>query len=218
MVVAETRAQAMDAAEAVAIDYEELPFVLHSADAIKPGAATVWDEVPDNVLIDTTFGDKAATDRAFADADHVVKMEFNVGRVTAVTMELRAALGHFDAATQRYTLYAGGGGAVKHKQELADVLGVPRDQRARALLRRRRQFRRAQPALCRVRPGAVGVEEARPAGEIHRDALGGLPLRLPGPRPAHQASSWRCARTASSWRCAPTTSATSARCAFRCRR
>ena len=128
MVVAETRAQAMDAAEAVEVEYEELPFVLHSSDALKPGAPAVWDEAPDNVLIDTWFGDKAATDAAFAEADHVVKMEFNIGRVTAVTMELRSALGHYDKATQRYTLYAGGGGAVKHKQELAGVLGVPPDK------------------------------------------------------------------------------------------
>ena len=128
MVVAQTRAQATDAAEAVEVEYEELPFVLHSGDALKPGAPTVWDEAADNVLIDTWFGDKAATDAAFAAADHVVKKEFNIGRVTAVTMELRSALGHYDPATQRYTLYAGGGGAVKHKQELASVLGVPHDK------------------------------------------------------------------------------------------
>ena len=128
MVVAQTRAQAMDAAEAVEVEYEELPFVLHSGDAMKPGAPAVWDEAADNVLIDTQFGDKTATDAAFAAADHVVKKEFNIGRVTAVTMELRSALGHYDPATQRYTLYAGGGGAVKHKQELAGVLGVPHDK------------------------------------------------------------------------------------------
>ena len=128
MVVAETRAQAMDAAEAVTVDYEELPFVLHSAEALNSSAPPVWDEAPDNVLIDTRFGDKEATDKAFAAADHIVKMDFNIGRVTAVTMELRGALGHFDAATQRYTLYAGGGGAVKHKQELAQVLGVTADK------------------------------------------------------------------------------------------
>ncbi len=128
MVVAETRAQAMDAAEAVTVDYEELPFVLHSAEALNSSAPPVWDAAPDNVLIDTWFGDEAATDKAFAAADHVVKMDFNIGRVTAVTMELRGALGHFDAATQRYTLYAGGGGAVKHKQELAQVLGVTADK------------------------------------------------------------------------------------------
>ena len=128
MVVGATRAEALDAAEAVAIEYEELPFTLHSTDAMKPGAPAVWDEVPDNVLIDTTFGDRAATDQAFAVADHIVKMDFNIGRVTAVTMELRGALGHYDAASQRYTLYAGGGGAVKHKQEMAQVLGVPADK------------------------------------------------------------------------------------------
>ncbi|HYJ43001.1 MAG: xanthine dehydrogenase family protein molybdopterin-binding subunit [Tardiphaga sp.] len=128
MVVAQTRAQAMDAAEAVEVEYEELPFVLHSGDAMKPGAPAVWDEAADNVLIDTQFGDKTATDAAFTAADHVVKKEFNIGRVTAVTMELRSALGHYDPATQRYTLYAGGGGAVKHKQELAGVLGVPHDK------------------------------------------------------------------------------------------
>ena len=128
MVVAQTRAQAMDAAEAVEVEYEELPFVLHSGDALKPGAPAVWDEAADNVLIDTWFGDKTKTDAAFAAADHFVKKEFNIGRVTAVTMELRSALGHYDPATQRYTLYAGGGGAVKHKQELADVLGVPHDK------------------------------------------------------------------------------------------
>ena len=69
MVVAQTRAQAMDAAEAVEVEYEELPFVLHSGDALKPGAPAVWDEAADNVLIDTQFGDKAATDAAFAAAD-----------------------------------------------------------------------------------------------------------------------------------------------------
>jgi carbon-monoxide dehydrogenase large subunit len=128
VVVAETRNQAMDAAEAVEVEYEDLPFVLHSAEALESKAPPVWDQAADNVLIDTWFGDKEATDRAFAQADHVVKKEFNIGRVTAVTMELRAALGHYDPATQRYTIYAGGGGAVKHKQELAQVLGVPQDK------------------------------------------------------------------------------------------
>ncbi len=58
-------------------------------------------------------------------------------------------------------------------------------QGARAVVRRRRQFRRAQPALRGVRAGDVGLEEGRPPGEIHRNALGSLPHRLSGPRPAH---------------------------------
>ena len=124
MVVAETRAQALDAAEAVEVDYDELPFVTDTDAAHAPGAPTVWDEVPDNVLVDTTFGDPQATERAFAAADHVVTMDFCIGRVTAVPMEPRAALGHYDAATGRYTLHAGSGGAVRQKHELASVLGI----------------------------------------------------------------------------------------------
>ena len=128
MVVAETKAQAMDAAEAVEVRYEELPFVLHSEDAMGSGAPALWDEVIDNILVDTQFGDAAATDAAFARAAHVVTRKFHIGRVTGVPMEPRAALGHYDAATGRYTLYAGSGGAVRQKNELATVLGVPPDR------------------------------------------------------------------------------------------
>ncbi len=128
MVVAATKAQAMDAAEAVQVQYQELPFVLHSEAAMRSGAPVVWDEVPDNVLVDTRFGNAEATDRAFAGAAHVVKKKFHVGRVTGVPLEPRAALGHYDAATGRYTLYAGSGGAVRQKHELATVLGVPPDR------------------------------------------------------------------------------------------
>jgi carbon-monoxide dehydrogenase large subunit len=125
MVVAETRAAAMDAAEAVEVRYEELPFVLHSEDAMRSGAPVIWDEAPDNILVDTLFGDREATDRAFAVAAHVVAKDFHVGRVTGVPMEPRAALGHYDAASGRYTLHAGSGGAVRQKSELANVLGIP---------------------------------------------------------------------------------------------
>ncbi len=128
MVVAETRAQAMDAAEAVQVQYEELPFVLHSEAAMRPGAPAIWNEAPGNVIVDTRFGDAAATERAFAGAAHVVTRKFHVGRVTGVPLEPRAALGHYDAASGRYTLYAGSGGAVRQKHELATVLGVPPDR------------------------------------------------------------------------------------------
>ena len=128
MVVAETEEQALDAAEAVQIDYEELPFVTDERAALEPGAPAVWDEVPDNCFIDTMFGDVEATDRAFAAADHVVKMDFHIGRVTAVTMEPRAALGAFDPDSGRYALHAGSGGAVRQKHELAYVLGVAPSQ------------------------------------------------------------------------------------------
>ncbi len=128
MVVAETEAQAQDAAEAVAVDYEVLPFVLDQREAIKPGHTPVWDETPDNCFVDTTFGDVEATNRVFANADHVVSMEIYIPRVTGVTIEPRSALGDYDPATGRYLLHCGGGGAVRQKNELALVLGVEPDQ------------------------------------------------------------------------------------------
>jgi len=126
VVIAETGDQALDAAEILEVEYEELPWVAHSEDALNSGksAPTVWDEVPDNVLVDTVFGNREATDRAFAAADRVVKMKFCIGRCTAVALEPRAALGHYDASNGRYTLYAGGGGAVRYKKDLAELLGI----------------------------------------------------------------------------------------------
>ena len=124
MVVAETQAQALDAAEAVEVDYEELPFALDAEAALAPGAVSIWDEIPDNVPVDTYFGDAKAAEAAFARADHVVRMDFHVGRVTAAALEPRAALGEYDAKTGRYTLHAGTGGAVRQKRELASVLGI----------------------------------------------------------------------------------------------
>jgi aerobic carbon-monoxide dehydrogenase large subunit len=124
MVVAETREQALDAAEAVMVDYEELPWVADTEAALAPGAPVIWDEVPDNVLVDTYFGDPQATDRAFAAADHIVKMDFHIGRVTAAAIEPRAALAFYDANKDHYTLDAGSAGAVRQKHELAVVLGI----------------------------------------------------------------------------------------------
>ncbi|EAR51898.1 possible carbon-monoxide dehydrogenase large subunit [Oceanicola granulosus HTCC2516] len=130
MVVAESRAAAEDAAELVEVDWEELPHVADSLDAMAPGAPQVWDEVPGNAFVDSAFGDEAAVDAAFAEAAHVASAKFHVNRVTAVTMEPRAALADYDPETGRSTLYAGSGGAVRQKRELAETLGLdPADLR-----------------------------------------------------------------------------------------
>lgn len=127
VVVAETLGQAEDAADAVMIDYDPLPCVTDTNNAAEAGAPTIWDEVPDNIGIETFFGDKEATDAAFANAAHVVDMEFYIDRVTGVPMEPRAALGDYDTGTGRYTVYAGSGGSVRQKREIAEVLGVDAD-------------------------------------------------------------------------------------------
>ena len=123
MVIAETRMQATDAAEAVFVDYEPIPWVADSQDATSKDAPSVWDNVPDNICVDTTFGDEKTTDAAFDKADHIVRMQFNIGRVTGVPLEPRAALADFNPASGRYTLYAGSNGAVRHKHQIAATLG-----------------------------------------------------------------------------------------------
>lgn len=124
MVVAMSKAEAEDAAEMIEVDWEELPHVSDSLDAITGDAPRVWDEVPDNTLVDSAFGNEAAVDAAFAAAAHISTAKFHINRVTAVTMEPRAALADFDATTGRSTLYAGSGGAVRQKRELSQVLGI----------------------------------------------------------------------------------------------
>jgi len=128
MVVAETAALAREAAELVTVDYEPLPAVALTEEAVADGAPKVWDEIPGNVCLDTTFGDCAATDRAFEAAHHVTKMKFRIARNTGVPMEPRAGVGAYDPATGRYTLMAGGGGAVRYQLELIEIFERPAEQ------------------------------------------------------------------------------------------
>src|SRR2546427_4486190 len=125
MVVAETRAQAEDAAAAVRVTWDPLPFVVDTADAAEGKGPAVWDELPTNVCVDAAFGsDEMSVDAAFAGADHVITREFHVGRVTGAPIEPRAALGVYEAASGRYVLHAGSGGAFRQRRELAEVLGL----------------------------------------------------------------------------------------------
>lgn len=128
MAVAGTKAAAQDAAEAVFVDYEPLPAVTDTAAAAGPGAPLLWDGRPDNILVETFFGDEAGTEAAFAEAVHVVRRRFVIPRVTGCPLEPRAALAHYDPGTGRYTIYAGSGGAVRQKREIAAVLGVELDR------------------------------------------------------------------------------------------
>ena len=124
MVVAKTREQARQAAQALLVDYEELPWVADTQKAAASDAPLVWEDLPNNMLVDSSFGDEQATHAAFEKAAHVVSMKTHINRVTGVPLEPRAALGNFDSTTQSYSLYAGSGGAVRQKKELAQVLGI----------------------------------------------------------------------------------------------
>ena len=122
MVVATSRVEAVDAAEAVSVDYEPIEWVTDSLEATRADAPIIWNDLPNNVCVDTIFGDEAATDAAFKVAAHVIEMEFHIGRITGVPLEPRSALASFDAKTGRYTLCAGSNGAVRHKHQIAAVL------------------------------------------------------------------------------------------------
>ncbi len=105
VVIAETRQQAKDAAEALVIDYEDLPPVASVLDAVKPGAALVHDDAPGNQCYDWHIGDKVITDAAFARAARVVKLELVNNRLIPNAMEPRAAIGDYDKSSGDYTLY-----------------------------------------------------------------------------------------------------------------
>ena len=105
MVIAETRAQAKDAAQLVEIDYDPLPAVAHLPAAVAVGAPQVWDEAPGNICFDWHLGDAAATEAEFNRAQHVVSIDLTNNRIAPNAIEPRAANGHYDSVEDRYTLY-----------------------------------------------------------------------------------------------------------------
>jgi carbon-monoxide dehydrogenase large subunit len=127
-VVAETVAQAKDAAEAVAIDIEPLPVVLTPADAVKPGAPLVFDAVPNNIALDYHYGDAAKVADAFAKAKHVTRLETSNQRMVVNAMEPRAAIGEFDSTNGKWTLYSTSQGVHGMKTSLMDILSAPADK------------------------------------------------------------------------------------------
>ena len=124
-VVAETRHQAADAAELIEVDYEPLPAVVSTEDAVKPGTPLVWDECPDNICFVYLEGDKVATDAAFAGAAHIVRRKFVINRVTAATMEPRGAIGDYNTADGHYTIYTTLQRVHGYRAELANILKAP---------------------------------------------------------------------------------------------
>ena len=106
MVIADTVAEAKDAAELVEIDYEALPSVTLTEDTVKPGAPAVWDDCPDNISNNVERGKKVETDEAIKSAAKVIKRRYVITRVHAQYMEPRGTLGVYDQGEDRLILYA----------------------------------------------------------------------------------------------------------------
>ena len=127
-VVALTLQQARDAAEAISIDYEELPMVVDMSDATAPGAQALCPEAPDNIAAETRYGNADATAAAFAKARHVVSLNIVNQRLAAITLEPRAVLTTFDAATQRMTIRMSTQMPSGVRNSVCDVLGMAKEQ------------------------------------------------------------------------------------------
>ncbi len=128
-VVAETAAQAKDAAEAVEVDIKPLPSATGAAEALAPGATQIHDGAPGNLAVDYHFGDTAAVTAAFAKAAHVTQLHLVSNRVVVNSMEPRSALGVFEPSSGHYTLHVGSQGVFGMRGQLAkDILNIPNDK------------------------------------------------------------------------------------------
>src|ERR1700692_2772468 len=124
-VVATSRFAAQSAAEAIAVEYQELPSVVDPIEAIKPGAPLVWSEVPDNIVARMSYGDAAVVEAAFAKADHVVSLDLVNQRLVPSAMEPRSTIAEVEKKTGRLML---------HVQ--SQTPGSTRDLLAEAVLKR----------------------------------------------------------------------------------
>ncbi|HTB36308.1 MAG TPA: molybdopterin cofactor-binding domain-containing protein, partial [Reyranella sp.] len=130
LVVAETHAQALDAAELIAVDYEALPAVISSEAARAADAPLISEEVPGNVCIDWHTGDAAGVEAAFGNAAHIVTLTLDNHRIVTNPMEPRGCIGQFDPAGGRYTLHVSSQNIHINRNHVARALGVePKDVR-----------------------------------------------------------------------------------------
>ena len=135
LIVAETLAQAQDAAEVVIVDYQPLPSVTDTARTVDPDAPLVWDDSPDNVSGLYQAGDEAATEAAFARADRIVSRRFVISRVFAQYMEARGAIGAYDEREDRYLLHADVQYPHRVRQLLAEKIFEVPEQNIRVIAR-----------------------------------------------------------------------------------
>jgi carbon-monoxide dehydrogenase large subunit len=127
-VIAESAAQAKDAAEVVMVEIDALPAVTTAREGAAPGAPELYEDVPSNVALDFHFGDEEATKAAFDGAAHVTRLDIRNNRIVVASMEPRSALAEFDSDSGRFTMRIGCQGAFGMRRQLAGLLKVEPDQ------------------------------------------------------------------------------------------
>ena len=183
IVVAKTPQQALDAAERVELDLEQLPAAADVVRALQPEAPAIWPDAPDNLALDWADGDEAAIEAAFAEAAHVARVrlrdtEGGAERARAARRDRRLGSGRGPLYADRRDAGRGDGAPAARR---------PRVRRAAATdpgadPRRRRRLRHEGPDLPRVRRPALRRAQGRPAGEVDGKPAGKLPFRHPWPR------------------------------------
>jgi carbon-monoxide dehydrogenase large subunit len=127
-IVARSREAAVDARDAILVDYQDLPAVVGIDDAIAPGAPRVCDDAPGNLAAVMRHGDAAAAEAAFRGAAHVVSLELVNQRLAPAPIEPRAVLATYDTAADRLTLRMTTQMPSGARDTLAEVLGVPKER------------------------------------------------------------------------------------------
>ena len=129
LVVAETAAQARDAADLIEVDYEPRSAAVETGKALDPGQPLVWDDHPGNLCFDWEIGDRAAAERGMAAARHRVSLTLVNNRVVANSMEPRGAIGEYDPGEDSYTLWSSTQGSHFLRNLLAEhVFHIPENR------------------------------------------------------------------------------------------
>ena len=130
LVVAETQAAALDAADLVAVDYEALPAVIDLREALAPNAPQLWPEAPGNLAVDWSVGtaggrsSAAEIEGGFALAAHVARVALINQRLVVAALEPRGATAFYDRTSDSFTLHCGSQGASILRDQLAATLGL----------------------------------------------------------------------------------------------
>ena len=209
LVVAEPAQQARDAAEALWVEYEELPNVVDVDQAVSGSPAVLCDEAPDNIAAEARYGDAAACDAAFAKAAHVVSLDIATQRVAALTLEPRSVLA-WVADDARLTIRMSTQMPSGVRSTLCDCLGLAREQLRVTVgdvgggfgMKTGAYNEDAAVAWAAWQVKRPGKWIAAPSGEFPSTptaARNSCPPSTPAPCPA--TPSWPCPPTAASWRC-----------------
>jgi aerobic carbon-monoxide dehydrogenase large subunit len=128
LVIARSHAQALDAAEAVDVDYEVMPAVADLREALAPEAPQLWPDAPGNLAVDWSIGVAGGASKAdeiakiFASAPHVARVAVENQRLVVASLEPRGAVGSYDEASSEFTLHCGSQGASVLRDQLAATL------------------------------------------------------------------------------------------------